>query len=98
MENAEKNFIDNVMNIFNETETNVVNETETTTNAMTLGLGFHDFRGKNATTKELQTVFDKIRDWFIEIYKSAKDIAFEKERNKYRKQIKHFTVHIKYQI
>ena len=27
-----------------------------------------------APTKELQTVFDKIRDWFIEIYKSAKDI------------------------
>ena len=42
---AEKNFMENVMNIFNETET--------TTNAMTLGLGFHDFRGKNATTKEV---------------------------------------------
>lgn len=53
MENAEKNFMENVMNIFNETETNVVNETETTTNAMTLGLGFHDFREKNITTKEV---------------------------------------------
>jgi hypothetical protein len=53
MENVEKNFIDNVMNIINETETNVVNETETTTNAMTLGIGFHDFRGKNATTKDV---------------------------------------------
>ena len=28
-----------------------------------------------APTKELQTVFDKIRNWFIEIYKSAKDIV-----------------------